>query len=131
MIIENVNIGPLIKAFKKFEAFRLDTHTEHEKAGTIHAFEFCFELTWKVMKKLLQERGKIANSPKEVFRMAALEGFIDNLDLWFDFLQKRNLTTHTYEETEAEKVLQVLEVFSLKIREFLQILGVPQDAYGG
>ena len=28
------------------------------------------------MKRLLEVRGKIANSPKETYRMAALEGFI-------------------------------------------------------
>lgn len=48
------------------------------------------------MKRLLQERGKIANSPRETFRMVALEGFIYDPELWFDFLVKRNLTVHTY-----------------------------------
>lgn len=28
--------------------------------------------------------------------MSALEGFIDNPDMWFDFLEKRNLSVHTY-----------------------------------
>lgn len=93
MIIENVNIEPLLKVFLKFEAFRLNTKTEQEKAGAIQSFEYCFELVWKAMKRLLNERGKVVNSPKEAFRMAALEGFIGDPELWFEFLKKRNITS--------------------------------------
>jgi len=124
LLIENVNVEPLLKAFNKLEAFRFNTNTEQEKAGTIQAFEYCFELTWKIMKRLLDARGKIANSPKEVFRMAALEGFIEDPELWFEFLQKRNLTVHTYEEKEAEKVLSILESFSSEVKKFLKTIGV-------
>ncbi len=62
-IIENVNIDPLLRAFQKFELFRKNNNSEQEKAGTIQAFEYCFELSWKTMKRLLEERGKIAHSP--------------------------------------------------------------------
>lgn len=130
MIIENVNIGPLLKAFRKFETFRLNTKTEQEKAGAIQAFEYSFELVWKAMKRLLGERGKIANSPKEVFRMAALEGFIEDPELWFDFLRRRNLTVHTYQEDEAEEVLEAFPGFSSEIKRFLKKIGVPENAIG-
>lgn len=59
MNIGEVNIAPLLKAFRKFEEFRKNSNTEQEKAGTIQAFEYCFELVWKVMKRLLEERGII------------------------------------------------------------------------
>lgn len=127
MFIENVYITPLLKAFKKFEAFRANIKTEQEKAGAIQAYEYCFELVWKVMKKLLEERGKIANSPKETFRMAALEGFIQNVELWFNFLKMRNLIVHTYEEHEADKVIEVLPLFSQEVKNFLSILGAADD----
>ncbi len=120
MIIENVNINPLLKAFKKFEQFQKNLSTEQEKAGAIQAFEYCFELSWKVMKKILFERGKTANSPKEAFRMAALEGFIDDPEVWFDFLKKRNLTTRTYEDGEAEIVIAILPTFSIALQSFLK-----------
>lgn len=130
MIIENVNIDPLLKAFSKFEAFRFNTNTEQEKAGAIQAYEYCFELVWKVMKRLLGERGKIANSPREAFRMAALEGFIEDPELWFSFLKMRNITVHTYQEKEAEEVLKVFSAFSDEIKLFLKRIGVPKDAFG-
>ena len=67
------------------------------------------------MKRLLEERGKIANSPKETFRIAALEGFISDPEIWFDFLRKRNLTVHTYQESEADNIIAITESFSFEI----------------
>lgn len=124
MLIETVNVEPLLKAIKKFELFRQNLGTEQEQAGAIQAFEYCFELSWKIMKRLLEVRGKIANSPKETYRMAALEGFIADPELWFDFLKKRNMTVHTYEEKEALEVVSVFSDFSRELHTFLKNIGV-------
>ena len=124
ILIETVNVEPLLKAIKKFELFRQNLDTEQEQAGAIQAFEYCFELSWKIMKRLLEVRGKIANSPKETYRMAALEGFIENPESWFDFLKKRNMTVHTYEEKEAQEVISVFSDFSQELDTFLKNIGV-------
>lgn len=124
-----VYIAPLLKAFKTFESFRLQDKTEQERAGTIQAFEYCFELTWKIMKRLLEERGLIANSPRETFRLAALEGWIQDPELWFDFLKKRKMATHTYKLDQAEAVIAICPAFSEAIRNFLQHIGVRHDTY--
>ena len=129
MLVGETNILPFLKAFKKFEAFRMNDRTEQEKAGTIQAFEYCFELSWKIMKRVLQERGLVANSPRETFRMAALEKLIDDPEEWFLFLHKRNLTVHTYQEAEIEEILAIFPRFSQAIKIFLHRLGVPPDAY--
>jgi nucleotidyltransferase substrate binding protein (TIGR01987 family) len=122
--IGDTNIEPLLKAFSKFEKFRINDKTEQERAGIIQAFEYCFELSWKIMKRLLQERGKITNSPRETFRMAALEGFIADPEIWFDFIKKRNLTFHTYHEEEASRVVSICGTFSSEMKAFLQNIGV-------
>lgn len=106
-----------MKAFQK--RFRVNDKTEQERAGTIQAFEYCFELSWKTMKRLLHEGGQIANSPKETFRLAAQEGFISDPEVWFDFLKKRNMTVHTYNQNEADKVISICESFSTEIKAFL------------
>lgn len=122
-MVDTVNIEPLLKAFKKFELFRQNLETEQERAGAIQAFEYCFELSWKMMKRLLEVRGKIGNSPREVFRMAALETFIENPEIWFDFIKKRNLTVYTYEEQEAQEVISILPIFSQEVNNFLKNIG--------
>jgi nucleotidyltransferase substrate binding protein (TIGR01987 family) len=129
MIIENINIQPLLKAFKKFEAFRLNINTEQEQAGAIQAFEFCFELAWKIMKKFLELRGLTANSPKEAFRIAALEQLIPDPEIWFEFLKKRNLSVHTYQEEAVTTILKVLPMFSQEIKIFLKNIGIPDNEY--
>lgn len=129
MFIGTINITSLLRAFKILEKFRIHDDTQQEKAGTIQAFEFCFELVWKTMKRLLEERGKIVNSPREAFRVAALEGFIKDPEVWFDFLKKRNITTHVYQEDEMEKVISVMSEFSLQVKDFFKNIGVPEDAY--
>ena len=126
-IIGQINLEPLVKAFKKFELFRKNDKTEQERAGIIQAFEYCFELSWKMMKRLLEERGRIANSPRETFRMAALEGFIPDPEIWFEFLQKRNITVHSYNEAEVEKIISICPVFSNQVNIFLKNIGIKDD----
>jgi len=129
MFIGEVDISNMLSAFNRFENFRMNEKTDQEKAGTIHAFEYSFELVWKLMKRLLAERGNIANSPRETIRMAALEGFIADPELWFDFLKKRNLTTHSYHENIVNMIMPVLPIFSGEVKSFLKNIGVPDGAY--
>jgi nucleotidyltransferase substrate binding protein (TIGR01987 family) len=82
---------------------------EIQRAGTIQAFEFCFELSWKYLKSLVEEDAGMIASPKAVFREAARHGIIDNPETWFEFLRARNRTVHTYVEAVAEQVYDVIK----------------------
>jgi len=128
IMTEKIYIEPLIRAFDKFERFRPNNKSEQERAGIIQAFEYCFELCWKIMKRLLYERGQIANSPKETFRMAALEGFIADPEIWFDFLKKRNMTVHTYNPNQADEVIAICLLFSDQVKAFLHNIGAKHGS---
>ena len=127
--IDGVNVSRLVKALGKFELFMANDKTEQERAGIVQAFEYCFELSWKIMKRLLDNRGQIANSPRETFRMAALEGFVGDPELWFDFLKKRNLIANAYnenylnDEVYSNEVLSVRHEFAAEIKAFLKNIG--------
>lgn len=82
---------------------------EIQRAAAIKAFEFCFELSWKYLKSLVEEDAGMIASPRSVFREAAKHGFIDNPAQWFNFLDARNLTVHTYVEAVAEQVYGVIK----------------------
>ena len=123
MLVEEINVTSLLKAFNKFEIFRVNNHNEQEKTGTILAFSYCFELGWRMMQQLLEERGKITYSPRETFKLAASEGIIEDPELWFEFLDKRNLATQTYQENELETILSMLPKFSMEIKNFLHSVG--------
>jgi nucleotidyltransferase substrate binding protein (TIGR01987 family) len=81
-----------------------------DKAGLIQAFEFTFELFWKTFQKLAPEAGLEAPSPRE----ALLAGVklrlitVDERDDWSQMLRDRNLTSHTYNASVADEILERL-----------------------
>lgn len=72
--------------------------------ATIQRFEFTFELFWKTLKAILEEKGVNATYPKDVLQESYQGGLIDNERLWLELLKNRNLTSHTYNEDLALQV---------------------------
>ncbi|KLL01832.1 MAG: nucleotidyltransferase substrate-binding protein [Mycoplasmataceae bacterium RC_NB112A] len=56
-------------------------------------------------------RGVDYHTPKEVFRVAALDGLISDAEAWFDYVDKRNITTHEYEQNILKAVYPILPKF--------------------
>ena len=113
------NLERLKRAQSLFEQFRKNMLTERDKAGAVQAFEFCYELCWKTIKKLLESEGLEVATPKDAFRKAATAKLIQDPELWFDFQKKRNLTVHTYEEETLEEVLTIFDTFSVQLQELI------------
>ena len=74
--------------------------------GVIQRFEFCFELSWKLMKAYLSFEGIEANSPRSSIRESFKIGLITEAEDWLDMLEKRNLSSHTYDEETAREIYQ-------------------------
>lgn len=122
IVFGDINIAPLLNAQAKFEQFRLHLNTEQEKAGAIQAFEFCFELSWRILKRVLNKKGLDVNSPRDTFRTAAQNHLINNLEMWFDFQVKRNLTVHTYNNNVVNEIVALLPMFSSELKKLVNIL---------
>jgi nucleotidyltransferase substrate binding protein (TIGR01987 family) len=74
----------------------------------IQRFEYCIELSWKVaMKKL----GSTTAAPKPAVREMARNSLISNPVEWLEFIDARNKTSHSYDETVAIEVLRSVELF--------------------
>jgi nucleotidyltransferase substrate binding protein (TIGR01987 family) len=110
-----IDLSYIIKAQKVFERFRLNLADDQAQAGAVQAFEFCYELAWKMMKRVLAVRGVDAASPADTFRKAAPEGLIDDPEVWFAFQKKRNLTSHTYEQENLDAIVAILDEFSREL----------------
>lgn len=123
-VVDGIDVSKLIKARNKFVEFKKKLNSEQEKAGAVQAFEYCYELVWKTMKRLLDRRGKGVNSPRETFRAAALEGMIENPECWFTFLTLRNITTHTYDEEIMDSILIHFDAFEAELNKFIKKLGI-------
>ena len=72
--------------------------------GLIQRFEFCFELAWKLMKAFLDYEGIEVNSPRSAIRQAFQTEMVADAEAWLDMLEKRNLSSHTYDEETAKEI---------------------------
>ena len=78
------------------------------KSGVIQHFEFTYELCWKFMKRWLEMNVSPTAvdgvTRRELFRYAAENRLIDNVDAWMRHHDARNKTSHTYDPDVAESV---------------------------
>jgi len=96
--------------------------TELEKQGMIQGFEFTFEMAWNVMKDYLEEQGitGIIGS-KNAIRHSFNKGLIEDGEAWMEIVKGRNLSSHSYDEEIAEKLLKkIIENFYEQFTAFAE-----------
>jgi nucleotidyltransferase substrate binding protein (TIGR01987 family) len=121
-ILGDIDISALIYVHQKLHDGLTQAKNQLERDGLIQRFEYTYELAWKTIKKILASKGIIANSPRDVFRAAAQLNIIDNPTLWFDFVDKRNMTTHVYKQELADDVLEIVPVFDQEITKLIKTI---------
>jgi nucleotidyltransferase substrate binding protein (TIGR01987 family) len=83
--------------FRLKEAMELDHLNELERNGLIQRFEFTLDLSWKVLKDFLEDKGfSFKPSPKDTLRLAQESGYIDYAQELIDGLDMRNDLSHDY-----------------------------------
>lgn len=117
---KEILIQKFSEALKRLEEAIKATPTRMNKDATIKRFEFCFELSWKAAQAFLKNQGISIKSPKDCFRKAADYGLIENVKLWFDFLEARNLVAHTYNEKMADRIYKITKPFLKNAKELLK-----------
>jgi nucleotidyltransferase substrate binding protein (TIGR01987 family) len=118
----NINIEVLKKADSVLEKFMKNDKTEQEQAGIIQSFEYCYELSWKIMKKVLNSEGLEVSTPKQVIREAGNAKIIDDVKLWIEFVNKRNLTVHTYNELVLKEIMEIMPKFKDELSKLIKEL---------
>jgi len=74
--------------------------------AAIQRFEFSIELFWKTMKRLLQEEGISAGTPKDVLKHAFQQQWFDDEAAWLGMLEDRNRTSHLYDESTSLEIFK-------------------------
>ncbi|MBN1587380.1 MAG: nucleotidyltransferase substrate binding protein [Candidatus Omnitrophica bacterium] len=105
----------------------LDKVTQNAvRAGVIQHFEFTYELCWKFIQRWIRlnrtPEDAEPRARKELFRLAAEYGLIEDPVPWFDYAEARNLTSHTYDEVKAERVYEASLRFLPDARYLLEKL---------
>ncbi len=85
--------------------------TDLYRAASIQAFEFTFELAWKLMKLFADHKGVTVYGPRDSIREAGKMELINNVEEWLGYMDYRNLTSHTYNEITAEDVYNAAKKF--------------------
>lgn len=85
------------------------------KAGVIQNFEFTYELSWKFIKRWLElNYGKNlveGTTRRELFRIAAENKLISDIEQWMFYHRMRNLTSYTYDQNVADEIFSCTEIF--------------------
>jgi nucleotidyltransferase substrate binding protein (TIGR01987 family) len=105
---------------------------EQFRAAAIQAFEFTYELAFKMLKRRLEQ---ISASPASLrgesymflVRTAAESGLIPDVARFRHYRNMRNITSHTYKAEKAEEVIGVLPEFLADMRYLLNALSVQNE----
>ncbi|MEJ5211277.1 MAG: nucleotidyltransferase substrate binding protein [Pseudomonadota bacterium] len=106
------------------DVFRQRPLSELERQGLIQAFEFTHELAWNVLKDYLEMEGiQGLVGSRSTVREAFKRGLVRDGEVWMDMIDKRNLSSHTYNENVAQAIVQaVVERYHPAFQELQQRL---------
>lgn len=84
-------------------------YNELERQGLIQAFEYCYELAWKTLQDIIDDRGFVGIAgPRPVLQKAFELGLISNGNEWMQMVKSRNATVHTYDEQKASEIISIV-----------------------
>jgi nucleotidyltransferase substrate binding protein (TIGR01987 family) len=106
---------------------RANLADEEVRDACIQRFEYCFELSWKMLKRQIEmELGNASEvdgySKRTLFRVAAERSLVSAPEAWFVYLVQWNKTSHAYDARVATEVAAVLEEFLRDARALLATL---------
>ena len=119
-----------VAAPERLQAMPADQQ-EVMKAGVVQNFEFTYELCWKFMKRWLETNlsPMIADgvTRRELFRLAAENRLIEDVDQWMGYHDARNKTAHIYDLQIAQEVYETARGFVKDAEKFLRALEDRND----
>ena len=89
----------------------------HLRSAVILSFEFSYELSVRLLRRVLIERSESADrvadlSFNDLLRAAADAGLLADAPRWREWREMRNATSHAYDEARAQAVAQRAAAFA-------------------
>lgn len=99
--------------------------TDLEKQGLIKGFEFSHELAWNVLKDYLEyEEIEGLVGSRSTVREAFKRGLVTDGETWMEMIEKRNLSSHTYDlELATELAEGIRRTYCPVLRDLQETLG--------
>ena len=110
----------LLNATERLKEALQETESDIVIDGTLHRFEFTFELAWKTMKDYLEYIGIIQGigSPREIIKTAYENGIIEDGDNWIKMMLARNSLSHLYDEEKSREIyIEIKEIYFKLLQE--------------
>lgn len=109
-----------------FMAAQDDVTRDVIRSGVIQHFEFTYELAWKFIRRQLEaDLGRSAVdgiNRRDLFRVAAENNLIEDVEAWFRYHVARNQTSHTYDHAIAATVYATSLDFLADAAALLEVL---------
>ena len=105
------------------------------RAAVIQAFEFTYELSFKMIKSHLEQVSEnpaqfdemsFNNILREAFRRRLVQS---ELSVWKEYRERRRTTSHTYDEDKARMVFESVPDFLLEARYLLDQLHKRNESF--
>ena len=105
------NFENAIKLLQEVPSLNLKKLSLLEKEGIVQRFEFTLELGWKTLKDKMEYDGIVFDkiSPKMVAKVAYNAKYIQDVELWIQMINDRNLLSHTYDFDKTEKIIRSVQ----------------------
>ena len=89
----------------------------HLRSAVIQSFEFSYELSVRLLRRVLIERSESADrvadlSFNDLLRSGADAGLLADATQWREWRELRNATSHAYDEARAQAVAERVAVFA-------------------
>lgn len=102
-------------------------YSEIVKDATIQRFEYNYELFWKLLKSVLQEREGIdCFSPKSCIRKGLEVGLMNEEEAlaFLQMVDDRNVTSHLYSSDVSEDVYKRIKDYYALMKNFFERLKI-------
>lgn len=130
--MESIDLTSFEKAlaslFEVIKIYNCDKTDLITRDSMIQRFEYTYSISLKMIKRYFVNGAFVLENIEgmtfnEMIRQANKMGLLrSNLEKWDNFRQKRNLTSHTYDEKIAQDVVEIIEDFALEAKYLLEKL---------
>lgn len=132
MSVKPIDLSSLVKGLAQLQEALRFWHEQpqgsalkpHLRSAVIQSFEFTYELSVRMLRRVLVERSEAADlivdlSFNDLLRKAADAGLLAEPQMWRQWREMRNATSHTYDEAKAAEVAAGVDSFAAGADELL------------
>ena len=107
----------------------------HLRSAVLQSFEFSYELSLRLLRRVLIERAEVADlvvdlSFQDLLRKAADAGLLGDPARWREWRELRNATRHAYNEVKAQAVAEAAARFAQDAAALLAAMEISVERDG-